>query len=164
MQRSVVCRDAPMTTTFSQALQAVVSANQQYHKLAIIVGENADANTDLLTFLALQHGCETINLTLVLGSMLRHTEEQPSSLLQRLVSNTPTDTSPLFLDAIDILFWPKLQIDPYLWLRQTARQRLVCATWLGTYKNTVLEYAQIQHTEHKSVRANDVIVIDNSDR
>jgi hypothetical protein len=146
------------------ATNALVAAQRQYYRLVLIVGENAEANTQLLNSLAAQSHAVPINLTLEFGRALQSSDDSPATVLQRLFQAEGELTTPLFLDAIDILFAKKTNIDPYTWLRQSARNRLVCATWLGTYAYNQLSYAPMFHDEHRTERNIDVIVIDNQSR
>lgn len=145
----------------SMLQQSLAAAQRQYYKLVLIVGENSEANSQLLNTLAEKSHITPINLTLLLGRAIQSSEETPAAVLQKLFQSDIESTTPLFFDATDILFAKKLNINPYTWLRQSARQRLVCATWLGTYAQKQLTYASINHDEHVTERSIDVILIDN---
>jgi ATP-dependent helicase/nuclease subunit A len=66
-------------------------------------------------------------------------------ILQRIISNEKGDA--LLLDNTEILFDTKLAQDPIRCLNSISRERIIIASWSGTYVNNKLSYAEPSHPE-----------------
>jgi hypothetical protein len=82
---------------------------------------------------------------------------QVDRIFKDLMTEHPGDL--IVLDNLEILFDPSLQIDPLRLLKSISRRQTLVAAWGGTFHDGVLTYAEPDHSEFKSYRDVDVLVV-----
>lgn len=68
-----------------------------------------------------------------------------------------TEGGVVLCDNIELLFTPKLSLDPLRLLKQAARRKVVIATWSGFYDGSTLSYAAPGHDEYRVYSRADVL-------
>ncbi len=151
-----------MTEAATNLEQAIEQAAGQYYRLVILVGSSATRKTTLLQAVARKLECELVNVNLQLSQkMLELTRtqrpRQVDRLLKEAVAAAPGGV--VLLDNLEILFDPALEIAPLRLLQSSSRNRIVVATWSGTYRDGTLTYAEPGHPEFKQFKQPEAIVV-----
>ena len=128
-------------------------ASGLYHKLVLVCQPKMFV-PNVLYQAASQTGARVLNVNLELSKLLLEmTQKQrrlqlDSALEQVIAGFVAHDTTVgefVFLDHIDILFEPSLEINPLKFLQRASRSRVVAAVWHGALKDGLLTYAQPNH-------------------
>lgn len=146
--------------TVETVLESVGAARGQFYPLLLIVGPRGAGKTALLSEVAGRMGIDPINVNLELSERLiplrpKQRALQASRLLEEMVPAGGT----AFLDNLEMLFDPALQLDPLVCLQQVARRTgtTIVATWNGTVDGERLSYAAPGHPEWRQYRTTDVL-------
>jgi hypothetical protein len=84
------------------------------------------------------------------GKLLEFPIKQRPLKISGLVSDLiGSGDTPVILDNLEILFDAELKQDPLQLLMGNARNRVVAASWNGTYRDGTLMYAEGQHPEYR---------------
>ncbi|ADG05160.1 BREX-3 system P-loop-containing protein BrxF [Kyrpidia tusciae] len=78
-------------------------------------------------------------------------------LVERLVSGCGETV--VGLHRIELLFLPRLQLDPLRLLEQLSRNKMLVVTWPGHYKGGQLVYAEPWHPEYRRYIETDARII-----
>ncbi len=112
--------------------------------------------------LAEQNGWDYCNVNLELSrQMLELTKNQRARNVERLMKQILTESSVevAVIDNLEILFDPRLQVDPLRLLKSLSRNVTVVAAWNGCIEDGFLTYAEPHHPEHRSYREADLEAI-----
>jgi hypothetical protein len=137
-------------------------AQRSYDRLVLLVWSIGSGKTRLLHQLAEQHDCRVLNVNLELS---RRMLELPKSGRARQVDRifkavfADTDSTPLVLDNLEMLFDPALKVDPLRLLQSVSRNQTVVASWSGTFQNGTLTYAEPDHPEYRSYQDVDAVIV-----
>jgi hypothetical protein len=74
-----------------------------------------------------------------------------------VIAEANTDT--VLLDNTEILFDTALQLEPLRLLQVSSRNRTLVASWSGSYRNSILTYAEPGHPEFAQFRQVEGVVI-----
>jgi hypothetical protein len=134
---------------------AVKAAATAYNRLVLVVGVLGSGKTQALRSLAAARPFPFINVNLAISQrMLELTKgqraRQADRLFDDLIQQAASDV--VVLDNLEILFDATLQVDPLRMLQLASRNRLIVASWNGTYENGTLSYAEPHHPEYRSYR------------
>lgn len=129
------------------------TAAATYGPLLVLVGPSGSGKTSLLLRLTEQHSGVYHNVNLELASTLPDgppTQSIPG-ILHNIADNIPGKDI-LFLDHIELLFTPSLQLDVLRLLWDLSRVSPIVVAWPGEYKGNKLTYAQPGHPEFREYR------------
>lgn len=134
---------------------AVKTAATAYNRLVLVVGVVGSGKTQALRSLAATRTCPFLNVNLSISQrMLELTKSQRARQVDRLFDDMIQQAASegVVLDNLEILFDATLQVDPLRMLQLASRNRLIVASWNGTYENGTLSYAEPHHPEYRSYR------------
>ncbi len=148
-------------STINQLLEALETAENQYFRLVLLVGEAGSCKTAMLRAVAATFGAAVINVNLKLAEeLLELTSSQRTlqlpQILKQIVAESP---DPVILDNIEILFDTRLMQDPLRLLQGASRNRTVLASWNGSKSSVGLQYADSGHHEFRSYDTNDLLIV-----
>ncbi len=151
-----------MTATVATLQQAIEQAALQYYRLVVLVGVPGSGKTRLLQSLSQSAGHALINVNLELSRrMLDLTRiqrsRQVSRLLKELLAKTPGEV--VLLDNLEILFDTVLDLQPLRMLQHLDRNRIVVASWNGSYQGCTLYYAEPGHPEFLQFKQPEAVVV-----
>jgi hypothetical protein len=149
-----------MHPVWGQIPVATTIVSRQYNQLILIVGNNPQLNTQILQNFAATYRVSPINLTIEIIHKMNTTEYSLQDIITNLIAERAT--TPLLIDAIDVLFDKCINktINPYLLLRNLSRQRIVVATWRGNHVHQSITYATSGHSEYYVYHDVDTIILD----
>ena len=148
--------------TLTQLAEAIRQAASQYFRLVILAGLPCSGKTAALQAIAQTLGCQVVNVNLELSKkMLELTRTQRprhvERLLKEIIADVPGEV--VLLDNLEILFDAGLEVEPLRLLQVSSRNRIVVASWGGSYKEGTLTYAEPGHPEFVHFKQVDAIVI-----
>lgn len=153
-----------------QILKRIPEVEDLYHRLVLVVAPQGGGKTTALQAVAGQAGARLINVNLELAQRLLELTERERPLraqrfLEELVAEG--DASLVLLDNLEILFDPKLQLDPLRCLQRLSRHRSIVAAWSGEVigedtRQKTLTYAEPGHPEHRRYPAADLVIAGSS--
>jgi len=151
MAESIQCK-------IKQSLQTIEGL---YYRLVLLVGEIGSGKTRILRDIANDYDTSVININLALSSeLLELTAKQRSLWLPRILAQiTDKHQSPVVLDNLEILFDNGLKQDPLRLLQGISRNRIVVASWKGTFTDERLLYAVTGHPEYRSYDSVDALIV-----
>ena len=141
-----------MTECVSEALREQLGhAGSLYHRLVLVIGEDADYRTQILRDVAERTGGHYANVDMELSRcLLDHTERQRVLRLPQLLEQVAGPArGAVLLDRTHILFEPVLRQDPLRLLQRLSRNRTVAASWDGAIENGHLVHATPEHPEYR---------------
>ena len=145
----------------------ITQANQQYHRLILILNHDTRVKSDVFNKIAEQLSLGYINLGLELSQrLLNLTERQRTLRLSQVVEqiiNKFSKETPVILDHIEILFDPSLKVDPLRLIRGLSRDQTLIAVWKGHITNGYLTYAIPEHPEYHKYPIQDLNFINADD-
>ena len=149
-----------MHTVYSKISKYATIVSRQYYQLILIVGRDAQINTQLLQIFASIYQTTSINFTIEYAKKVNTSDCSINDVMAEIA--TTQINTPLLFDAIDVLFDKQVNNtnDPYILLRSFSRHRIVISTWLGQYENQSITYAIPGHSEYYVYNDVDSIVID----
>jgi hypothetical protein len=132
-----------------------------YYRLVLVVGGSGSGKTDLLSHIAAEFNASVININLTLSSDLLDltAKERILRLPDLFYQITGKNNSPVFLDNLEILFDKDLKQDPLRLMQGLSRNRTVVASWNGSVKSGVLQYAEMGHPEYRSHKIVDTLIV-----
>ncbi|MGD9488935.1 MAG: BREX-3 system P-loop-containing protein BrxF [Calditrichaceae bacterium] len=148
----------PIHDKIKRSLQ---SAEGLYHRLVLVVGETGSGKTGVLREIAKEFGTVVNNVNLLLSNeLLELTVKQRSLRLPGILDQIADKAqAPVVLDNLEILFDKGLQQDPLRLLQGISRNRVVVASWNGTYTGGRLFYAETGHSEYRSYVSVDALIV-----
>ena len=147
--------------TIEKIKQYLKAADNQYHKLVLLVGKAGSGKTVVLNDVANELGVPVINVNLKLTEkLLELTSKQRALRLSQLLDEIiNTDDSIKVLDNLEILFDTKLQQNPFRLLQNMSRNHLVIASWNGSSEDGKLIYAEPDHPEYQKYDLEDTLIV-----
>ncbi|HEY9692439.1 MAG TPA: BREX-3 system P-loop-containing protein BrxF [Oculatellaceae cyanobacterium] len=145
----------------SEIASHIEQAQQMYYRLIVVVNDDATEVIDFRQVSKASDGrCININLELS-QRLLELTQRQRSLKVARLLLNIlgNAEDNILFLDHLEILFDPSLQLKPLKCLQDLARNRTIVALWNGRWENNHLIYAEPGHPEYCRYPKGDFLVV-----
>ena len=141
--------------------QSMLAAEAMFYRLVLLVGGTGSGKTGALRELAGNLETAVINVNLALArELLELTAKQRplrcQAILDRIAEQAP---SPALLDNIEILFDQDLRQDPLRLLQGISRNRVVVASWNGTFDGKRLFYAIPEHPEYRSYDPGDTLIV-----
>lgn len=133
-------------------LQEVIqSVEGNYHRLVLVVGPSGSGKTRALRGAANLSGNTVMNVNLLLSQRLLELsiKQRKLKVQESLSECLETVASPTFLDNTEVLFDVQLQQDPLRLLQGLSRNRVVVASWNGSFEGGRLRYADPSHPEHR---------------
>jgi hypothetical protein len=151
-----------MTDTVAKLAQAIQQAARQYFRLVILAGAPGAGKTAALQAVAQQVSCQLVNVNLELSkSMLELTRAQRSRQVERLlkavIATVPGDV--VLLDNMEMLFDTSLEVEPLRLLQGVSRNRIIVASWNGSYQDGSLTYAAPGHPEFVQYKHPEAVII-----
>lgn len=142
-----------------EQLPALVS---RYFRLLLVVGPPRSGKTTALRHLAEERGWSLVNVNLRLSErLLESTSRQRPHEVQRLLDEVVGEqrSQTLLLDNTEMLFDPKLRLDPLRLLQLLSRNRSVVASWAGSYDREQLTYAVPGHAEFRRYAEPEAVIV-----
>ncbi|GHV83238.1 ATPase AAA [Spirochaetia bacterium] len=144
-------------------LQSIISSRALYHKLILLVGLSGSGKTPILNEIAAHFNQSVINVNLEISEKLLEVPQKQrplkiSGIIGDLIGSSEGTAieGTAILDNLEILFDMELKQDPLRLLLSNARNRMVLASWNGTYKDGRLVYAETGHQEYRVYNAQDI--------
>ena len=134
----------------SQLADTVRATQGAYHKLTIIAGPSGAGKTRLLNQLAAELQLPSINLSLLLSQRLLSQTRRQRALKAEEVAIEIIDEhlqSGLCLDDTELLFDSTLRLNPFTFLQDISRNRLIVASWNGAIAGGKLRFAYAGHPD-----------------
>jgi hypothetical protein len=140
-----------------QLLGAISASRALYHRLVLLAGAPGSGKTPILAEIATHFHQTVINVNLEIAEKLLETskKQRPLKISGIIGDLIGTGDNPAILDNLEILFDMELKQDPLRLLLSNARNRVVVASWNGTYKDGRLVYAETGHPEYRVYDAQD---------
>lgn len=147
-----------MVLTTQELSEYIGQAHSLYHQLLLLVVPHRTGKYELIYASARELGCEVMNINLALSRQLielthRQRKLQVGQLFEDIVENSTIQVEPFgkvaFIDNIEILFEPSLEIHVLNLLQKASRGRVVISTWTGRLIENSVIYAQPGHPEYK---------------
>ncbi len=153
-----------MTKTLHEKLRrSLRAAEGLYYRLVLLVGEAGTGKTDVLREVAKELRTTVVNVNLALSSeLLALTLKQRTLRLPGILDQVTAKANangPMVLDNLEILFDKDLQQDPLRLLQHLSRNRVVVASWNGTYAGDRLSYAETGHPEFRRYLGVDALIV-----
>ena len=142
--------------------EAVEQARGRYHRLVLLIGPSGSGKTGLLRSFAAHAGRDCLNVNLEISQrMLELPKIKRARQADRLFRDwlATTNSEPIFLDNLEVLFDPTLKLDPLRLLKSSSRNHTIVASWNGTLHDGLLTYAEPDHPEHRSYRDVDILTV-----
>ncbi len=151
-----------MTEILDNLRSVIQSIDSQYHRLIILVNCEEGCKQGVLSMLKSDSESIPLNLNLELSSRLLEysIKQRPLKVAEIMADLIEALPSPVFLDKLDILFEPSLQIDPLALLQSFSRSKTIIAFWSGSLKDDKLCYAEPGYPEYRSYPVQDFVAID----
>jgi len=151
-----------MIETAAKLAEAIEQATSQYYRLVILVGVPASGKTTVLQSVAQQFDYPLVNVNLELSRRMLHLahvqrSQQVDHLLKDIIAAISSDV--VLLDNLEILFDPRLEVEPLRLLQMSSRNRTVVASWSGRFQNGTLTYAEPGHPEFAQFKQIESVVI-----
>lgn len=145
----------------SKIFSALNAAENQYHRLVLLVGESCSGKTEVLRAVASELGAEIVNVNLELSAeLLELTVKQRALRLPGILDQILNKTqATVVLDNLEILFAKNLKQDPLRLLQGISRNRSVVASWNGKISEGKLVYAETGHPEYRSYDFVDTLIV-----
>jgi hypothetical protein len=150
-----------MLTELERLIGEVANLNS---KLILLVGPSRSGKTRALRRLGEKFNIQPLNVGLELGRRLAATPSNKrgfaaGELLRDIADNEHAEEL-LLLDNLELLFEPRLQINPLDLVRKLARSKCVVAVWPGALHGDRLVYADMSHPEHRDYSREGTIVLE----
>lgn len=141
--------------------RSMQSAEILYHRLVLLVGEPGSGKTKILQSVAKDCKTSVLNINLSLSNKLLELSHKQRILRVPLILNQIVEQaqSPAVLDNLEILFDKNLQQDPLRLLQGLSRNRTVIASWIGSFSDGRLSYAESGHPEYCSYESVDALIV-----
>ena len=150
------------TSLARQISDCVQDASMLYHRLALVVGPRQSGKTQALRDLNAKEEWPLVNLNLKLSErLLELTVSQRRRRTDRIVAEIVESASDelVMVDNLEMLFHPELKQDPLRVLQGLSRNRIIVASWRGTYHDSTLIYASPSHPEYRRYEEPDALII-----
>ncbi len=144
-------------------LEAIYSAENMYHRLVVIVGEQGAGKTKLLQEASRDMNKPLINVNLELSKRLLELtgtsrKMKVGEILSDILDATASDI--IFLDNAELLFDANLNQDPLRLFQILSRKKTVIVSWNGRLENNQLIYAEPEHPEFRKEKLSGEIVFE----
>lgn len=147
-----------MLLTIQELSEYIGQAHSLYHQLLLLVVPNRITRYELIYVSARELNCDVVNINLQLSRQLielthRQRKLQVGQLFEAIVEGSTVQVEPfgglVFIDNIEILFEPSLEIHVLNLLQKVSRGRVVVSTWPGRVIDNFVVYAQPGHPAFK---------------
>lgn len=147
-----------MVLTTQELSEYIGQAHSLYHQLLLLVMPRRTTKYELIYASAREMGCDVVNINLELSRQLielthRQRKLQVGQIFEGIVEHSTVQFEPFgrlaFIDNIEILFEPSLEIHILNLLQKVSRGRIVVSTWTGRLIDNSIVYAQPGHPEYK---------------
>jgi hypothetical protein len=145
-----------MEISLQQLVENVADMEDLAIKLSLLIGMEKSGKTKTLLDISERKLFPVINLNLLVSQrLLPHTEKQRARNVEQIVKDVIHENlkGGICIDNTEILFEPKLKINPLHLLRNIARSENVVATWNGVLRGQKIEHAYEGHPEFFSQKA-----------
>lgn len=141
--------------------QSLKAAENQYHKLVLVIGKAGSGKTIVLNDVANELCVHVINVNLKLSEkLLELTPKQRALHLPQLLDEIiDTNDTIKVLDNLEILFDKQLKHNPFRLLQQISRNHLIIASWNGSSEDGKLIYAEPEHPEYQKYDLEDTLIV-----
>lgn len=142
--------------------QTIEQATSQYYRLVILVGAPGSGKTAALQSVAQKLGCPLVNVNYEMSKRLleltrTQRSRQVERLLREVIASAPGDV--VLLDNLEILFDPALEVEPLRLLQVSSRNRVIVASWNGSFLDGTLTYAEPGHPEFVQFKQAEAVVV-----
>ena len=151
-----------MLTSIQEKLsEAIGIAKNQYHKLVILVEDNENKRTLLISDFARSCGVDAINLNLQLSTRLleKSPKKRISALLEEFRDLIDTDGPLVILNHCEVLFDKSLKNDPLKLLENISRNKTLLVAWPGSSQDGNLIYATPGHFEYRCYTTPEIPIV-----
>ena len=157
----MVRRASSVQSLLNRLSQLVEDATSQYARLVLIVGQHGTGKSAVLREFAHRGGHPVIDLgaDLPQGIFEVPARRRPVAASDRVGEQLRANDDVAFVDNIEILFQPGLNLDPLKLLQDNARNRVIVATWPGTFDGRDLTFAEPGHPEFRLYPAAEVRIL-----
>ncbi|MFP4040015.1 MAG: BREX-3 system P-loop-containing protein BrxF [Desulfosudaceae bacterium] len=144
-----------------KAKHSLDAAQNLYCRLVLLVGKTGSGKTEVLQTLTGECNTEVTNVNLLLSARLleltpRKRAIRVPEILREIVE---TQSTPVLLDNLEILFEKELRQDPLRLLLGISRNHLMAASWNGTAEGGKLTYAEPGHPEYRRYDSIDPLIV-----
>lgn len=141
--------------------QLVEGAASQYARLVLVVGQHGTGKTRLVREFASEGNYPFLDLGADLPPALFEVpaRRRPVAASDYVGEELRAADRVAVVDNIEILFQPRLTLDPLKLLLDNARNRVIVAAWPGTFNGQELNFAELGHPEFRVYPAADVRVL-----
>lgn len=138
---------------------AVRDVRRDSARLILVAGERDALRTQMLHAAAAQLGRPVIALSgRLAGALLDLGPQERTRRIAELLDDCLAGAEPpLFLDRLELLFEPSLEIAPLRLLTAAARSRMIVAAWPGSLHGDVLTHARPGHPEFHRISTGGVL-------
>jgi hypothetical protein len=149
-------------TLADKVIQKIDQAAELYHRLILLVAPAGAGKTAALQEVRKRTSAPLINVNLELSQrMLDLTERQRAlqlpHILAKIVDASATDV--VLLDNTEVLFDVSLKQDPLRLLQGISRNKIIVASWNGSYDGKNIVYAMPGHPEYRRYPVRDFLVV-----
>ncbi len=136
-------------------LEKYIDAENAFNtNLVLLVGSSAVKVNELLEKISSKHNAKPLNIGHLLSKALTMLSQRQRCLMAaeilRNLLDEQSNSSPLFIKNIEVLFDASLKLDPLDLLKRNARSRKLIAVWPGRIQEERLIYADFGHSERHS--------------
>ncbi|MBL9119763.1 MAG: BREX-3 system P-loop-containing protein BrxF [Phycisphaerae bacterium] len=143
---------------------AVLAAEERHTRLVLVVGTDEGAAKKLIAEFGLRLTTRVANLGLVVAERLinlpaRHRPVTAADAAADFIRDAEP-RGPALVSNLQLLFLPELMLDPLKLLSDSARSRVVVASWPGERTGSCLRYAAPSHPEFREYHNPDCLVVE----
>jgi hypothetical protein len=148
-------------TEIESVLDVLNNAAKSFYKLVLLVGASGSGKTAVLQVVSEKCNAPLKNINLELSQRLLDLapKKRPLKIIESIDGIVGSLASPLILDNLEILFDKSLKLDPLRLLQDMSRNKIVLASWNGTFMDGKLSYAKVGHPEYRKYEIIDAQIV-----